>query len=164
MVETNKIQDRVVKYKTPAVCTVFHHCDIDEAPVCKAIRTGQFKVSHVTHQWVSTHSYRGWCENWNPVQCGLEQGVWKTWADCMSAPCTVIDNPLDPERPLSCQCRIMEGEFIGTQGSCDEGHVVSSEPLSNWDFDKNTFRVPYPGYEYVKGACAPLKSDNTAPK
>ena len=106
---------------------------------------------------------RGWCENWNPVPCGLKDDQWKTWADCMSAPCTVDDNPADPERPLSCQCSIQEGPFIGTQGSCDEGHVMSTEPLGNWNFQKNTFRVPFPGYEYVKGACASLNSDNTAP-
>lgn len=160
IVETSKIQDKAVKNKTQAICTASHPCDIDEAPVCKAIRFGQFKVDDVKYRWVSTFSYRGWCENWKPVPCGYEEGSWATWADCMSAPCTFIDNPSDPERPLSCQCRVMEGAFIGTQGSCDEGNVMSTEPLGNWDFHKNTFRLPYPGYQFVKGACAELESDN----
>jgi hypothetical protein len=160
IVETSKIQDQAVKEVTQAICTASHPCDIDEAPVCKAIRFGQFKVDDVKYRWVSTFSYRGWCENWKPVPCGYTEGSWATWADCMSAPCTSIDNPSDPERPLSCQCRVMEGPFIGTQGSCDEGNVMSTEPLGNWDFHKNTFRVPMPGYQFVKGACAELESDN----
>jgi hypothetical protein len=31
--------------------------------------------------------------------------------------------------------------------------------LSGWDFQNNTYLFPMPGYEYVQGACAPLKSD-----
>lgn len=36
---------------------------------------------------------------------------------------------------------------------------MSSMPLSGWDFQNNTYTFPMPGYEYVQGACAPLKSD-----
>jgi len=46
-------------------------------------------------------------------------------------------------------------------GSCigDGGGIMSSFPLSSWDFDNNTYPLAVPGYEYVRGACARLKSD-----
>jgi hypothetical protein len=157
IIETKKIQDPTVKYWTQAVCTTSQPCDVDEAPVCKMIKLGQFKVKGVKYPWVSTFSYRGWCENWNPVSCDAAP-----WADCMSAPCTVIENPTDPERPLSCQCRMKDSAFIGPQGSCEPGKVMSTIPKASWNFKKATFSAPMPGYDYVKGACAALQSDNTA--
>ena len=51
--------------------------------------------------------------------------------------------------------------FVGTNGSCtgDNGGIMSSFPLSAWDFRSNRYPIPVPGYEYVQGACAPLTSD-----
>jgi len=157
IVITSKIQDKEVKKVTQTHCTAANPCDVNEAPVCKAIRSGQYKVKNVKYPWVSTFSYRGWCDNWNPVACASGP-----WADCMAAPCTVIQDPFDPERPLSCQCRLMTGEFIATQGNCDPGNVMSTIPRGSWDFTRETFSFPMPGYEYVKGACAILQSDNPA--
>jgi hypothetical protein len=154
IVETNKIQDPQVKALTQRACTASHPCDMDQAPVCKAIRSGQYKVEGVKYPWVSTFSYRGWCENWNPVPCAAAP-----WADCMAAPCTMMKNPEDPDRPLSCQCRVQNSAFIGTQGSGDPGKVMSTIPKAAWNFKKNMYTVPFPGYEYVKGACAPLQSE-----
>jgi hypothetical protein len=36
---------------------------------------------------------------------------------------------------------------------------MSSSPAALWDFQNNTYTFYMPGYEYVRGACAPLKSD-----
>ncbi len=51
--------------------------------------------------------------------------------------------------------------FVGPQGRCtgDNGGIISSFSLSAWDFQNNTYTIAMPGYEYVQGACAPLKSD-----
>jgi hypothetical protein len=32
-------------------------------------------------------------------------------------------------------------------------------PLTVWDFENDTWAVPVPGYDYVKGACDTLHSD-----
>lgn len=143
-----------IKENTQSTCTILHPCDVDEAPVCEAIR--KLKDG----QWVSTYSYRGWCENWDPVACeGKNTGP---WADCMTSPCTEIQGgKAHHDRPLSCQCTVNNGPFVGTDGRCKtkKGTVMSTIPKDSWDFKKGTFAFPMPGYEYVKGACAPLKSD-----
>ena len=59
IVETDAIQDPAVKRQTLDKCTNKHPCDIDQAPVCKAIKYGQYKVNKVKYDWVSTYSYRG---------------------------------------------------------------------------------------------------------
>ena len=56
-----EIQDTAVKHLTQAKCTNEHPCDVDQAPVCKAIKYGQYEVDSVKYDWVSTYSYRGWC-------------------------------------------------------------------------------------------------------
>ena len=38
IVETNEIQDAAVKHLTQVKCTNEHPCDVDQAPVCKAIK------------------------------------------------------------------------------------------------------------------------------
>jgi len=166
IVETQSIRDIPVKDLTRAQCTMRHPCALDEAPICKVIRSGQYTVNNVKYDWVSTYSYRGWC--------GLLKGTLKAcfpgapryngdkyWALCDVAPCTEIENPSDPDRPLRCQCLIEDSAFVGTNGSCtgDDGGIISSMPVEAWNFRKNTYRIPIPGYEYVQGACAPLNSD-----
>ena len=61
IVMTNEIQDAAVKRQTLAKCTVGHPCDPDDAPVCRAIADGRYRVNGVRYDWVSTYSYRGWC-------------------------------------------------------------------------------------------------------
>jgi hypothetical protein len=53
---------------------------------------------------------------------------------------------------------------VGTDGSCigENGGIMSSMLASAWDFQNNTYTFPMPGYQYVQGACAPLKSDPLA--
>ncbi len=78
----------------------------------------------------------------------------------MTSPCEVVDNS---DRPLSCQCTVNKGPFVGTDGSCDDGDkktVMSTIERFTWNFEKNQFSFPWPGYEYVKGACAPVESDS----
>lgn len=166
MVETGEIQDTAVKRRTRAKCTNKHPCDVDEAPVCKVISSGQYEVDQVKYDWVSTYSYRGWCSLLSPAPVPCDQGEEdytgdEYWAVCDAAPCTENPNPSDPNKPLSCQCRVRSTPFVGPKGSCtgDNGGIISSFPLSGWDFENNTYRFPMPGYEYVQGACAPLKSD-----
>ena len=96
-----------------------------------------------------------------PVACDQSEPGYSGnlyWAVCDGAPCTENPNPFDPERPLTCQCRVEEGPFVGINGSCtgDNGGIMSSSPLETWDFQTNTYRIPIPGLEYVQGACAPL--------
>ncbi len=171
IVETNSIQDAAVKHLTQVRCTNEHPCDVDQAPVCKAINTGQYLVDDVKYEWVSTYSYRGWC---GLLQVKLkacdQQAIGYTgdqyWAICDAAPCTESQNPLNPDKPLSCQCRVKNTPFVGSNGSCtgDSGGIMSSMSLSGWDFRNNTYTFPMPGYEYVQGACAPLKSDPLPPR
>lgn len=164
---TSEIQDSAVKRLTQIKCTNVHPCDVDQAPVCKAIKYGQYEVDNVKYDWVSTYSYRGWCGllQWNLQSCYPDAPGYSgdsKWAVCDGAPCTENRNSSDPNRPLSCQCRVVENEpFVGMKGSCtgDNGGIMSSMPVSAWDFEKNTYPFPMPGYEYVQGACAPLKSD-----
>jgi hypothetical protein len=80
---------------------------------------------------------------------------------CDGAPSTENPDPFDPEGPLTCQCRVEEGPFVGINGSCtgDYGGIMSSSPMSTWDFQANNYLIPVPGLEYVQGACAPLASD-----
>lgn len=166
IVATSEIQDPVLKRLTLARCTKDHPCDIDQAPVCKAIREGQYKVDHVKYDWVSTFSYRGWCEfssRSKPIPCTPGSAGYSGdyyWAICDGAPCTENPNPANPDKPLTCQCRVQTGPFMGF-GSCSgvNGGIMSSSPQEIWDFQRNTFAVPVPGAEYVKSACAPLKSD-----
>jgi len=166
IVETDSIQDPVFKRLTQAKCTGKDPCDIDQAPVCKAIKFGQYKVNNVKYDWVSTYSYRGWCslldlglKACDPKLPGYTGD--KYWAICDGAPCTELQNPSDPDRPLRCQCRVEGSAFVGANDSCtgENGGIMSSFTLGAWDFRNNTYRFPMPGYEYVQGACAPLKSD-----
>lgn len=166
IVETSEIQDAHVKRQTEVKCTNAHPCNVDQAPICNAINSGEYQVGNVKYQWVSTYSYRGWCTllKQTLVACDptLPDYVGdSSWAICDVAPCTENPNPLDPERPLSCQCRVKKTAFVGVGGSCtgQNGGIVSSMPLSGWDFQNNTYTFPMPGYEYVEGACAPVKSD-----
>jgi len=167
IVATSEIQDPVAKRRTLAKCTNKHPCDVDQAPVCKAIKYGQYKVDHVKYDWVSTYSYRGWCSllERGLIACDPGESDYigdSSWAICDVAPCTEIESPSDPEKPLSCQCRVKENSaFVGLNDSCtgDKGGIMSSMPLEAWDFDNNTYTFPMPGYEYVQGACAPLTSD-----
>lgn len=170
IVETSAIQDTAVKRLTLAKCTTEHPCDTDQAPVCKAIRYGQYEVDNVKYDWVSTFSYRGWCSllKVTPKACVPQTPGYAgdaKWALCDAAPCTEIQNPSNPDKPLSCQCRVETTPFLGTNGSCtgDNGGIMSSSPLWTWDFAKNTYRIPIPGLEYVQGACASLKSDPLPP-
>jgi len=171
IVETNAIQDSAVKHLTQARCTNHHPCDVDQAPVCKAITYGQYEVDNVKYDSVSTYSYRGWCSllQPEPIPCDQNAAGYSGdlyWAVCDGAPCTEIQNPSDPERPLSCRCRVEDTPFVGPKGSCtgDNGGIISSFPVSGWDFQNNTYTFPMPGYEYVQGACAPLKSDPLPPR
>jgi hypothetical protein len=171
VVETASIQDTAVKRLTQAQCTNRHPCDTDQAPVCKAIQDGQYEVDTVKYDWVSTFSYRGWC---SLLKIGIKACDQKVegytgdryWAVCDGAPCTENRNPYDPDKPLSCECRVEDEAFLGTNGSCtgDNGGIMSSSPLGTWDFQNNTYRIPIPGGEYVQGACAPLKSDPLPPR
>jgi hypothetical protein len=167
IVATSEIQDARVKRRTQAQCTTKHPCGVDEAPICKAIERGRYAVAGARYDWVSTYSYRGWC---GLLELGLQAcdpGAENyagdlRWAVCDAAPCTEIDEPSHPERPLRCECRVVENEpFVGTNGSCtgDDGGILSSMPLWAWDFENHTYTFPMPGYEYVRGACAPLQSE-----
>lgn len=166
IVLTSEIQDAAVKRLTQIKCTNEHPCDIDQAPVCKAIKYGQYKVDHVKYDWVSTFSYRGWCSllEMKPQPCDQTEEGYNGdnyWAVCDGAPCIENPDPFDPERPLTCECRIEEGPFVGINGSCtgDNGGIMSSSPMETWDFQANSYRIPIPGLKYVEGACAPLTSD-----
>jgi hypothetical protein len=127
-------------------------------------------VDNAKYDWVSTYSYRGWCGliQAKPKACDPSAPSYagdSNWAICDAAPCTESLNPSNPDKPLSCQCRVEKTSFVGTNGSCtgDNGGIISSMPLSGWDFQNNTYTFPMPGYEYVHGACAPLKSDPYPP-
>lgn len=164
---TSEIQDSAVKRLTQIKCTNVHPCAVGQAPVCQAIKYGQYAVDNVKYDWVSTYSYRGWCGLLKNVKAcdqtadGYSGDV--IWAVCDGAPCTENRNPSDPNRPLSCQCRVVADNtpFVGMNGSCtgDNGGIMSSMPLWAWDFQNNTYPFPMPGYEYVQGACAPVESD-----
>lgn len=165
IVETAVIQDPAVKTETLAKCTDGHPCAVDQAPVCQAIKDGRYEVDNVKYEFVSTYSYRGWCSilsrftACDPHATGYAGDSY--WAICDTAPCTENPTPPSPDKPLKCQCRVQTEPFVGTNGSCtgDNGGIMSSFPLWAWDFQKNTYTIPVPGYEYVEGACAPLKSD-----
>jgi hypothetical protein len=171
IVATSEIQDPVSKRLTLARCTDTHPCTLDHAPVCKAIKSGQYKVDHVKYWWVSTYSYRGWCrllEGQKACDPQAEDYIGdSSWAICDAAPCTEIQNPSDQDRPLSCQCRVEENTaFVGMNGSCtgDNSGIMSSMPIWAWDFENNTYTFDMPGYEYVQSACAPLASDPWPPQ
>jgi len=171
IVATSEIQDPAAKRLTLARCTSKHPCNIDQAPICKAIMDGQYKVNHVKYQWVSTYSYRGWCSLLERLTaCDPQADGYmgdSSWAICDLAPCTEIENPYDPEKPLSCQCRVEENTaFVGMNGGCtgDSEGIMSSMPIWAWDFENNTYTFPMPGYEYIQGACAPLASDPWPPQ
>lgn len=163
IVLTGAIQDVEIKRQTRAKCTSAHGCAVDEAPVCAAIRDGKYEVDGATYRWVSTYSYRGWCELLDRkfVPCDPGKPGYtgdRQWAVCDAAPCTENPNPSDPNRPLICQCRVETGPFVGLGGCTGEnGGIVSSFPMSDWDFEKNTYRIPLPGYEFVRGACEPVR-------
>lgn len=167
VVQTSSIQDPLVKHLTDAKCTTAHPCDVDEAPVCHAIKSGQYKVDNTRYRWVSTYSYRGWCRLIQADLKACDPGAPgysgdRYWAVCDAAPCTEIENPSNPEKPLSCKCPVVADiPFVGTNGSCrgDNGGIISSMPAQGWDFLNNTYTFYMPGYEFVHGACAPLRSD-----
>jgi len=166
IVETSEIQDTVAKNLTQTKCTSKHPCDVDQAPVCSAIKYGQYRVGNATYNWVSTYSYRGWCSllMQKPKACDQNATGYigeRYWAVCDAAPCTENLNPSNPDKPLKCQCRVKDTPFVGLNDSCtgDNGGIMSSMPLWGWDFRNDTYRFPMPGYEYVEGACAALKSD-----
>lgn len=168
IVETSEIQDVAIKHLTEARCTNKRPCDVDEAPVCKAIQDGRYEVESVKYQWVSTFSYRGWCDFYRPKACDTTADGYTGdfyWAICDVAPCTEAANPVDPDRPLTCQCRVLDGPFVGSKDSCygDNGGIISAMPLWVWDFENNTWRIPVPGYEYIGGACGPIHSDLPPP-
>lgn len=169
IVATSEIQDTVVKNLTEAKCTSKHPCNVDQAPVCNAIKDGQYKVDNVTYDWVSTYSYRGWCSLWQkPTACDQNATGYtgdRYWAICDAAPCTENQNPSNPDKPLSCQCRVDDTPFVGINDSCagDNGGIMSSMPLWAWDFKNNTYPFSMPGYDYVLSACAALKSDPLPP-
>lgn len=171
IVEASEIQDQEVRNLTLAKCTNGHPCGVDDAPVCQAIKDGQYEVDGVRYTWVSTYSYRGWCsllsrglKSCDPSVPGYTGDSY--WAICDVAPCTELQNPRDPEKPLTCQCRVKSGPFVGTNGTCtgDNGGIMSSFPTSQWDFQNNTYPIPVPGYEYVQGACSPVESDPLPPR
>ncbi len=171
IVETDEIQDASIKRLTQVKCTEKDPCDVDEAPICKTIANGQYKVGNVRYEWVSTFSYRGWCSllKVQPKACDQHVIGYKGdlyWAICDVAPCVKKQNASDPNRPLSCQCRVQSTPFLGTNGSCtgDNGGIMSSSPLSSWDFKNNTYRIHLPGIDYVQSACAPLQSDPFPPR
>ncbi len=172
IVLTAEIQDAAARNLTLDKCTREHPCDVDQAPVCKAIKSGRYAVDNVRYRWVSTYSYRGWCSilERKPKACDPGAPGYSgdtSWAICDLAPCTENRNPSDPEKPLSCQCRVVENTpFVGANGTCtgDNGGIMSSMAQSGWDFQNNTYTFPMPGYEYVQGACAPLKSDPFPPR
>jgi hypothetical protein len=165
IIATNEIQDTHLKRLTLARCTQKHPCATDMAPVCKAIKNGQYEVDHVKYKYVSTYSYRGWCNILAKkfVKCDPQAPGYsgdQNWAICDAAPCTEKLNPRNPNKPLRCECRVKDEPFVGL-GSCTgkNGGIMSSFPVWAWDFEKQTYPFAMPGYEFVKGACAPLKSD-----
>lgn len=170
IVETASIQDPAVKRRTRIECTNAHPCAVDEAPVCKAIKTGPYIVDNVNYRWISTYSYRGWCgilqakpKACDPAAPGYQGNT--QWALCDAAPCAEIADPANPEKPLRCQCKIVKSAFVGTNGTCtgQNGGIISSMPLSGWNFQQNTYTFVMPGNEFVSGACAELKSDPLLP-
>lgn len=157
LVQTEKIQDELVRLETRNRCTQGSPCGIDEAPVCRVIREGRYRVDRITYPGVSTFSYRGWCQTFRPVSCEAKSGP---WADCMAAPCQ--RNPTNPDRPWTCTCRIQKDAFVGINGRCDSraGQVMSTIARPLWNFETGAFSVPLPGNEFVNiGACRFLRSD-----
>ena len=67
LVLTEKIQDELVRKETQRRCTQGSPCGLDDAPVCRVIREGRYRVDKVTYPGVSTFSYRGWCQTFRPV-------------------------------------------------------------------------------------------------
>jgi hypothetical protein len=169
LVAPSEIQDPVLRRLTEAKCTNKHPCGVDEAPICKTIRDGQYTVDGVKYQWVSTFSFRGWCDYYKPKACDRDAPGYagdRYWAICDVAPCTESANPSDPERPLTCQCRVEDSSFVGTKNSCtgDNGGLISAMPIWVWDFERDTWTMSFPEYDYPKGACAALKSDAFVPE
>lgn len=123
VVLTDEIQDVAVKRLTQTRCTNKHPCDVDHAPVCKAIKSGQYEVDKVKYDWVSTYSYRGWCSilERKPTACDQHAPGYAGdlyWGICDVAPCTENRHPSNPNKPLSCQCRVEKTPFVGANGSC----------------------------------------------
>jgi hypothetical protein len=159
IVVTADIQDEDVKDKTRTQCTLNSPALWMRRLFVLQSKNGTFTVDNKRYKWVSTFSYRGWCEHWNPKACDKAP-----WADCMTYPCTENTDPkADPNRPLVCQCKVNTNQpFVGTNGKCKtkKTEVMSTINQALWDFDNNRFAVPMPGDLFVnKGACAPLQSD-----
>lgn len=165
VVMTDAIQDVALRKATLARCTERHPCEVDEAPVCRALKERRYTVQDVRYDWVSTYSYRGWCGllSARPVACDPRVPGYvgdAYWALCDAAPCTENPDPADPNRPLRCRCPIRSDPFVGL-GTCTGTHggIMSSMTMSGWDFRRNTYTFAMPGYEYVGSACAPVGSD-----
>jgi hypothetical protein len=157
VVVTADISNPDIKEETQSGCTSAHPCAVDESPVCQAIKSGNYTVDGHRYEWVSTYSYRGWCENWKPVRCDAAP-----WADCMTSPCVENhDRRTDHDRPLVCRCNVKTESFVGTDGRCKSrrGEVMSTINQKFWNFHDKKFTLDMPGYEYVQGACAPIHSD-----
>ena len=123
-----------------------------------------YEVDGVKYPWVSTFSYRGWCDFYQPKACDTAADGYVgdySWAICDAAPCTELAQPPDPDRPLRCHCRVEDGPFVGTRDSCtgDNGGIISAMELSVWDFENDTWPFPMPGFDYIKGSCEPIGSD-----
>jgi hypothetical protein len=104
IVATSEIQDPVAKRLTLAKCTNERPCNLDDAPVCRAIKYRKYKVDHVKYDWVSTYSYRGWCSLLDQGLIPCEPGTDgytgdSSWAIRDVAPCTEITSPSDPQKP-----------------------------------------------------------------
>lgn len=167
IVETASIRDLAVKRRTRIECTNAHPCEVDEAPVCKAIKDGPYIVDNVNYRWISTYSYRGWCGliQTKPKACDPSSAGYvgdTQWALCDAAPCTETSNP---EKPLRCQCLVVKSAFVGANGTCkgENGGIISSMPISGWNFQENNYTFYMPGNEFVHGACSPLQSDPWPP-
>lgn len=157
LVQTEKIQDELARLETRRRCTKATPCAIDEAPICRVIQEGRYRVDKVTYPGVSTFSYRGWCQTFRPISCAAQQGP---WADCMGAPCQ--RNPSNPDRPWTCACSLQHNAFVGINGRCDSpaGQVMSTFARPLWNFETGAFSVPLPGNAFVNiGACRFLRSD-----
>lgn len=165
IVATSEIQDPTAKRRTLARCTQEHPCDVDEAPVCRIIQSGRYEVDHARYDWVSTYSYRGWCAILQKgfVACDPQAPGYagdRQWAICDAAPCMENPSPADPDKPLTCQCRVRQDPFVGLRGCTGaNGGIMSSFPVWAWDFEKNTYPFDMPGYEFVRGACSAMQSD-----
>jgi hypothetical protein len=145
IIRTAAILDPDAKQATLAACTNAHPCATDQAPVCQRIANNQFVVDGVQPARVSAFSYTDFCGKFKPVSCDAGP-----WASCMTAPCE--PNLKDPNKPLTCNCPVANGPFLGLQGYCAQptGTVMSTIP-ANFNFSA------LPGSAFVTEACQLLR-------